>query len=53
MSYLSIIQGLNKKNGRMLNVNNSRGLVRYKAVKVATLNSITQIVFFTHQRVPT
>jgi hypothetical protein len=32
----------------MLNANNI-GLVRYKTVKVATLDSINQIFFFIHQ----
>jgi hypothetical protein len=35
----------------MLNVNNT-GPVGYKTVKVAKLNSIIQIVFFTHQVCP-
>jgi hypothetical protein len=37
---------LSQNSGRMLNVNNI-GLLGYKTVKVATLNSITQIVFHT------
>jgi hypothetical protein len=35
----------------MLNLNNT-GIVQYKTVKVATLDSITQIVFFTHEMPP-
>jgi hypothetical protein len=36
--------GFPQKNGRILNVSNI-GLVRYKTVKVATLDSVTHIVF--------
>ena len=40
--------GFHKNEGRMLNANNI-GLVRYKTVKVATLDFINQIFSFIHQ----